>query len=171
MEMLKIRDPAQRRAIADVMEELTDYAVLVSRVVVMELELEATLNRFVTAVPPLPAVALIGRGVRHAFGIKSGLRIMGPAGDETERVRQQMGAGKFDAFVETANLMLERSVLRGPTDDQVAELQQYGWNPAGAAAVAIKRAEEEQAQSARLDADGGRWRRGRCVISSQLVNS
>ena len=52
MEMTKIRDPAQRRAIADVMEELTDFAVLVSRVVIMELELEATLNRFVAAAPP-----------------------------------------------------------------------------------------------------------------------
>src|SRR5690242_8277946 len=38
-EMLKIRDPAQRRNIADVMEELTDFATLVSRVVVMEVEL------------------------------------------------------------------------------------------------------------------------------------
>jgi hypothetical protein len=71
MEMLKIRDPAQRRAIADVMEELTDFAVLVSCVVITELELEATLNRFVVAMPPLPSVALVGRGLRHAFGINS----------------------------------------------------------------------------------------------------
>jgi len=161
MEVTKIRDPAQRRTIADVMEELTDFAVLVSRVVVMELELEATLNRFVVAVPPLPAVPLIGRGVRHAFGIKSGLRIMGPKGDATEQVRERMGAEQRDAFVANANLLLERSVLRGPTDEEVPALQQYGWNPAGAAVVAIKRAEEEQAQSGRLDEEGGRWRRGR----------
>lgn len=161
MEILKIRDPAQRRAIADVMEELTDFAALVSRVVIMELELEATLNRFVVAVPPLPPVALVGRGVRHAFGIKSGLRIMGPTGDQTEHVRRRMGAHEFDTFVASANLLLERSVLRGPTDDEVGKLQQYGWNPAGATAVAIKRAEEEHAQSGRLDQEGGRWRRGR----------
>jgi hypothetical protein len=161
MEMIKIRDPAQRRAIADVMEELTDFAVLVSRVVIMELELEATLNRFVVAVPPLPAIALVGRGVRHGLGIRSGLRIMGPAGDQTERVRQRMGAHEFDTFVTNANLLLERSVLRGPTDEEVPMLQQYGWNPAGVAAGAIKRAEEEQAQSGRLDEEGGRWRRGR----------
>src|SRR6266404_3444780 len=37
VEMLKIKDPAQRRAIANVMEELTNFAALVSRVVVMEL--------------------------------------------------------------------------------------------------------------------------------------
>jgi hypothetical protein len=161
MEVTKIRDPAQRRALADVMEELTDFAVLVSRVVIMELELEATLNRFVVARPPLPAIPLIGRGVRHAFGIKSGLRITGPSGDATEQVRERMGAEQFDAFVANANLLLERSVLRGPTDEEVPALQQYGWNPAGAAAVAIKRAQEEQSQSARLNEEGGRWRRGR----------
>jgi hypothetical protein len=109
----------------------------------------------------LPPVALVGRGVRHAFGIKSGLRIMGPACDETERVRHRMGAEEFDAFIANANLLLERSALRGPTDDEVGTLQQYGWNPARSAAVAIKRAEEEQVQSLRLDEEGGRWRRGR----------
>jgi hypothetical protein len=161
MEMVKIRDPAQRRTIADVMEELTDFSVLVSRVVIMELELEAALNRFVVAAPPLSPVALVGHGARHAFGIQSGLRVMGPEGDATEEVRQRMGAEHFDAFVANAHLLLERSVLRGPTDDEVPTLQQYGWNPAGAAAVAIKRAEEEQAQSGRLNEEGGRWRRGR----------
>ncbi len=160
MEMVTIRDPAQRRGIADVMEELTDFAALVSRVVIMELELEAALNRFATAVPPLPSVALIGRGGRHALGIQSGLRIMGPSGDETEHVRHQMGAQEFDAFVARANLLLERSLLRGPTDEEVGSLQPYGWSPAAASAVADKRAEEEQAQSRRLDG-GGPWRRGR----------
>lgn len=161
MEMVKIRDPAQRRTIADVMEELTDFAVLVSRIVIMELELEATLNRFGVAAPSLSPIALVGRGVRHAFGVRSGLRIKGPEGDATEQVRQRMGPEQFDAFVANANLLLERSVLRGPTDEEVQTLQQYGWNPAGAAAVAIKRAEEEQAQSSRLNEEGGRWRRGR----------
>jgi hypothetical protein len=63
----------------------------------------ASLNRFVVAVPPLPPIAVVGRGVRHAFGIQSGLRIMGPAGDETEHVPQRMGTREFDAFVENAN--------------------------------------------------------------------
>jgi len=153
------------------MEELTDFATLVSRVIIMELELEATLNQFVAAQPPLPAVALVGRGVRHAFGIKSGLRIMGPEGDATVQVRQRMGPEHFDAFVANANLLLERSALRGPTDE-VPALQQHGWNPAGAAAVAIKRAEEEQAQSGRLNEEGGRWRRGRLrdvIVARELL--
>jgi hypothetical protein len=90
MEMVKIRDPAQRRSIADVMEELTDFASLLNRVVVMELELQATLNRFVVAVPP-PPITLVGRGVGHAFGVKSGLRIRGPEGDVVQSVRSYDG--------------------------------------------------------------------------------
>jgi hypothetical protein len=86
---------------------------------------------------------------------------MGPEGDATEQVRQRMGPEHFDAFVANANLLLERSVLRDPTDEEVPAPQQSEWNPAGAAAVAIKRAEEEQAQSGRLNEEGGRWRRGR----------
>jgi hypothetical protein len=40
-EMLKIKDPAQRQTLAGVMEELTDFATLVSRVVAMECEISA----------------------------------------------------------------------------------------------------------------------------------
>jgi len=43
MEMNKIKDPSQRKAIADVMEELTGFASLLDRIVVMSLELDAML--------------------------------------------------------------------------------------------------------------------------------
>src|ERR1035441_9975426 len=42
-EMQKIKDPMQRRRLAEIMEELTDFSTLVSRVVVMELEFSALL--------------------------------------------------------------------------------------------------------------------------------
>ena len=76
-EMLKIKDPAQRRDIANVMEELTGFATLVSRVVVMEFELMAVLDRYAKAPSLLPMIPLIGQGVRHAFGLESGLKIIG----------------------------------------------------------------------------------------------
>src|ERR1019366_10024654 len=113
-EMLKIKDPAQRREIADVMEELTGFATLVSRVVVMEFELMAMLDRCGKVPSLLPMIPLIGRGVRHAFGLQSGLKIMGPSGDETDNVRDRMGPKVFDDFVAHANLEMERSILRGP---------------------------------------------------------
>jgi hypothetical protein len=168
IEMLKIKDPAQRQALADIMEELTDFAALVSRVVVMELELTAMLDPFAREPSPLPMIPLIGRGVRHAFGVQSGLRIMGPSGDETDRVRARKGAKAFDDFVAQANLLLERSALRGPTDGEVESLRALGWNPEAVRQVAERRAAEERVQTLRLDG-GGPWRHSRLrdVVSAR----
>ena len=160
LELLKIKNLAQRGVLAEVMEELTDFATLVSRVVVMELELAAMLGRTAQRAGPGLAIPLIGRGVRHTVGRKSGLRIMGPAGDETDRVRQRMGVEAFDEFVARANLFLERSALRGPTDSEVEGLRLRGWDPEAIMQVGERRAAEEQAQKLRLDG-GGPWRRGR----------
>lgn len=58
----------------------------------MEPELEATLNRFVVAVPPLPEVALVSRGVRHGFGIKSGRTMhFRPGGDIEVQATESTG--------------------------------------------------------------------------------
>ena len=168
-EMGKIKDPKQRRAIADVMEELTKFAALVSRVVVMELELSALLDRFAKEPSPLPAIPLIGRGVRHAAGRESGFKIMGPSGeDETERVRNRVGAQEFDDFMAQQNLLFERSVLRGPSDKEVENLRALGWNPEAVMQIGEKRAAEEREQTLRLDGES-LWRRSRLrdVISAR----
>jgi len=160
-EMLKIKDPAQRRDIANVMEELTGFATLVSRVVVMEFELTAMLDRCAKAPSLLPMIPLIGRGVRHAVGLQSGLRIMGPSGDETDGMRENMGAKVFDDFVAQANLDLERSVLRGPThNNEVKNMAALSWNPEAVMQVAETRADQERALTLRLNGEE-RWRRGR----------
>ena len=150
------------------MEELTDFAALVSRVIVMELEVAAMLDRFAREPSPLPMIPLIGRGVRHTAGVQSGLRIMGPSGDETDRVRDRMGAKVLDDLVAEANLLLERSVLRGPTDEEVQNLRALGWNPEAVTQVAERRAAEERAQTLRLDG-GGPWRHSRLrdVVSAR----
>lgn len=121
-EVLKIKDPAQRSELAIVMEELTDFAKLVSRVVVMELELTAMLDQFAKIPSPLPMVPLIGRGVRHAFGLQSGINIVGPSGDEGDQVRERMGETVFDDLMTQLNLNLERSALRGPRDKNEVDL-------------------------------------------------
>jgi len=160
-EMLKIKDPAQRREIADVMEELTGFATLVSRVVVMEFELMAMLDRCAKAPSLLPMISLIGRGVRHAFGLQSGLKIMGPSGDETDLVRARMGAKEFDDLAAKMNLDLERSLLRGPTDNnEVENLRALGRNPEAVMQVAERRAAQERDLTLRLNGEK-RWRRGR----------
>jgi hypothetical protein len=168
VEMLKIKDPVQRREIADVMEELTDFATLVSRVVVMEIELAAMLDWLAGIPSLLPMIPFIGRGVRHSFGLQSGLKIMGPAGDETERVRECMGPRVFDDLAAKMNLDLERSVLRGPNNNKIDGLLALGWNPEPVIQVAEKRAAEERELTLRLDNES-RWRRGRLrdVISAR----
>jgi hypothetical protein len=167
--MHKIKDPAQRRDLADVMEELTDFAALVSRVVVMELELTAMLDRLATEPSPLPKIPLIGRGVRHTAGRQSGFKIMGPSGDETDRARECMGAKAFDDFVAKANLLFERSALRGPADNnEIEDLRLLGWNPEAVTQIAERRTAQERDQALRLDG-GGPWRHSRLrdVVSAR----
>lgn len=168
-EMLKIKDPAQRRAVADVMEDLTQFATLLSRPIIMRLELNAMLDTLGYAPIQQAAIDLVGTGVRHAFGRQTGLKIMGPSGDETEAVRERVGHEKFDDIIAKANLMLERGILRGPADDEVDHMRSLGWSPETVMEVAENRAAEERAQSVRLDEEGGRWRRGRLrdVVSAR----
>jgi hypothetical protein len=160
-EVQKIKDPMQRRRLAEAMEELTDFSTLVSRVVVMELEFSALLDPVAKLPNPLSRTPLVGRGIRHAFGVRSGFSIMGPSGDETESFRQSYGAEAFDAFVVDATLNMERSILRGPEDaDEEKALRDLGYRPESPAAVAESRAEQEREFKRILDADP-KSRRGR----------
>ncbi|MGA8430636.1 MAG: hypothetical protein WB729_12515 [Candidatus Sulfotelmatobacter sp.] len=160
MEMDKIKNPEQRGDVAGVMEELSGYASLVNRATVMELELAAMLDRFVTEPILEPEISLLGRGVRHSLGRGSGLKIFGPSGDVTGEVRTRMGAEQFDSMVDKAKFLLEQSVLRGPTADEVGELRALGWQPQAAIRVAENRAIQEQGLTPHLD-DEAKLRRGR----------
>lgn len=168
MEMRKIKDPSQRQAIASVMEELTGFASLVDRNVVMKLELDTMLDPLAQEPSTLPRIPLLGQGVRHSFGRKSGVRISGPSGDATEEARLRMGAKAFDDFVAEAELLLNRSVLKGPDDDEVQTLRALGWKPEAATQVAEKRAAQEQKLTPMLDGETS-WRQGRLhdVISAR----
>jgi hypothetical protein len=160
-EMQKIKDPAQRRDLAEVMEELTDFATLIGRVVVMDCEISAMLDPFAKYANPLPNVPLVGRGVRHAFGLNSGIAIMDASGDATTQVRESIGSQKFDHFMAEMVLKMERSILRGPSNGtEVKDLRALGWNPEGPAKVAENRAVQERDFTIILDSEQ-RWRRGR----------
>jgi hypothetical protein len=84
MELYKIQSSRQREDLGAVIEELSGFATLLDRVVVMALEVRAALDALIGDVPsePLP---LIGRGVGYAFGVRGGLRVRNRAGrDVTE---------------------------------------------------------------------------------------
>ena len=160
-EVQKIKDPMQRRRLAEVMEELTHFSTLVSRVVVMELEFSALLDPIARLPNPLSKVPLVGRGIRHAFGLGSGFSVIGPSGDETESFRQRYGAEAFEAVMADTTLNMERSILRGPVDgDDENALRALGYKPERPAAVAESRAEQEREFKTILNADP-KSRRGR----------
>lgn len=144
MEMNKIKNPSQRRNVANVMEELTGFDSIVDRVTVMKLELDSMLDPLASEPSPLPRTALVGRGVFHTFGRAGGVRILGPRGDATEEVRLRVGVEAFDDLTAQAELLLNRSVLRGPDDCEVEELRAFGWKPEATIQVAEKRAAQER---------------------------
>jgi hypothetical protein len=161
VEVQKIKDPKQRKRLADVIEELTDFNTLIGRHVVMGAELSAVLDSIAEQPPPHEKLPLIGRGVRHAFGVHSGFSIMGPSGNETESFRQQYGAEAFDVYMKEAMLQMERSILRGPVDsDDEGDLRALGYKPEGQAAVAEARVEQEREFTRILDEEPNA-RRGR----------
>ena len=171
--MLKIKDPAQRLALAQVMEELTDFATLISRVAAMECELSAMLDPLAKLPSPLSKVPLVGRGVRHAYGLSSRIVIVGPSGeDATEELREEMGNLAFDRFLEEMFVKAERSMLRGPADpDEEQALRAFGYFPEGPRGITESRAAQERELKAILDSDP-HWRRGRLrdVVSARELN-
>lgn len=175
MEMANISDPRQRFDVAAVMEEFSDFASLVSRSLVMRLELEAALDAFAKPRPqPYAQVPVLCKGVLQAFGKRGGLRIRNPEGDDvTDTVRLDWPAGPeaFDKWRVDAERQLDRSVLRGPTDAEAPELRAAGWDPTVARKIADDRAAEERAQAARLLEGEPIWQseRLRDVVSARYM--
>lgn len=173
MEMAAIADPRQRFAVAAVMEELSRFICLVPATVMMRMEIDAALQRIVPGLRPCyPPIPLLGRGVLQAFGIRGGLRVASPMGDVTDTARQAWPGGPtaFDAWRETAERELDRSALRGPTDEEAPRLRALGWDPTAARSDAVQIARQEQEQAERFATDP-RWRRGRIrdVIAARYL--
>lgn len=169
--MLKIGSAEQRRALADVMEELTGFATVINRGVLMRLELMAMLDPFAKTPCVWQRVPLVGYGIFHASGRQNGFRITSPTGDVTNEVRERFGVKEFDELMAEMDLELQRSVLRGPSNDQVEELRAFGWNPQAVIDQAGRRAAQEQSLGPKLDGPEN-WRHGRLrdvVAARELI--
>lgn len=162
MEMAGIRAPRQRFDVAAVMEELSAYGCLMSGPTVTALELDAALARVAGTSERHAPLPLIGRGGLQAFGKVGGLRVRSSDGDVTDALRRDWpgGAKAFDAWLVEAELTLDRALLRGPTDDEVAKLEALGWDPTFTSRAAAERAEQQRHHSRVLD-DHPQWRPGR----------
>src|SRR5437870_12545148 len=74
IEMLKIKDWNQRKAVADIMEQLTHFSTLLNRSILMKLEFSTAVERFTKEQKHLPVMSLVGRGVFHCYGKPGGFK-------------------------------------------------------------------------------------------------
>jgi hypothetical protein len=164
LEMNRIRSARQRFDVAGVMEELSDFACLMDRTLVIRLELQEAFCRLLGEGARIySALPLLGNGAIQAFGMRGGLRIRDREGqDVTEdaRARWPEGPEAFDTWQREAERRLNRAVLAGPQEDERQELQEAGWRPEKVMEVGEKRAQQENDQ-AKLLSEEPRWRRGR----------
>lgn len=174
MEMATIRDANRRADLAAAMEELSEFATILSSTIIREVELEAALDKLVA--PPLSnfiPVQLIGRGDGYAFGRRGGFRIV-DANDEDalDKVRKGWpdGPEAFDVWFAEAERGAQRRFLAGPPDSDILALKDQGWNPNAARDVAQRRVKQHCDLAAELQKDP-RWRRGRLrdIISARYL--
>jgi hypothetical protein len=120
----------QRLDVAMVMEELSGFATLISRAVVMQIELDAVLDALTgTGLRAYNRLPIVGQGMPYAYGRRGGFRVRSERGDVTDEIRARLGP-EFDRRLAQAEEDLNRAILRGPgSDAEEAELRADGWNP------------------------------------------
>jgi hypothetical protein len=164
MEVSKIGSHRQRKDLREVIERVSSYRVITSRVVIAQHEVEALLDDLVgPSSDPINTMDYLDWGVARAFGKVGGFRMIGDDGEDiTAEVRAQHpdGPEAFDMILMKGELDLNRKSLGGPTPEEEPALRADGWDPRAAYEVANRRAQQEIAQVARFDADPA-WRRDR----------
>lgn len=127
-EVIKIKDPAQRRALARVIEELSDFNYLASHVDVIRLELQTTLDRLTgTRGLGWGPIDLVGRSALNVMGRVGGLRVMQDGEDVTSSLLAD-DPSWVDRLAEM-NRISERMLLHGPDDVEARELRADGYQP------------------------------------------
>jgi hypothetical protein len=165
-EVCKKTSHRQRRDLREVMELLSRYAVVTSRPDIGTHEVEAMLDLHVGPNPnPINATLYLDWGIARAFGRVGGFRIRDEddSRDVTEETRANWPCGPeaFDASFASAELLLNRQVLEGPSSaEEEAYLRTLGYERTGHMLTMQRRAEQEIEQVGRFDGDPN-WRRGR----------
>jgi hypothetical protein len=173
-EVCKMASYERRRELREVMEQLSRYLVVASRSDISTHELETMLDQVVgPSTTPINTMPYLDWGIARAFGRVGGFRIRDKEDDRdvTDEVRAKWPEGPeaLDAMFASAELMLNRQVLDGPSSpEEEAELRAVGYDRRGHMGTAQRRAEQELEQVARFDNDPS-WRRGRIrdVVSAR----
>jgi hypothetical protein len=171
-ELTAIKDPKQRKHIADVMEALSGFGYLLGRPEIARLEIEAGIEDLLGEPSRLPPIPLIGRSFGWAFGMVGGMKIIDADGNDASiSARREMGIDKYEAFMRFANYTIERAMLDGPPDDELPALRENGYDPEAVRGEQASRLAFELDLSARLD-DNPKWRRGRLrdVVSAREIS-
>jgi hypothetical protein len=175
MEVSRIGSYRQRRDLRNVIERVSRFQVVTSRVAIANHEVEALLDRIVGPSPdPVNGMDYLDWGVARAFGMVGGFRVKNT--DTGEDVTDDAalaypdGAQAFYNRMAQAELHLNRKTLDGPTPEEEPGLRAEGWNPAAGYEVAARRAVQELEQVDRLNEDPT-WRgeRLRDVIAAREV--
>ncbi len=175
MEVAKIGQHRRRRDLRDVIELVSRYQVITSRVIIANHEVEALLDALVgPSSRPINTMDYLDWGVARAFGMVGGFRIRDRQTDEdvTEEAAAKFvdGPDAFHRKLALAELELNRKTLEGPTADEEPALRADGWNPRAGYEVAAQRAAQELDQVERFNGDPS-WRgeRIRDVIAAREV--
>ncbi len=166
-EVTKIKDPAQRRALASVIEELTDFTYLVSHVDVLRLELQTTLDNLTgTRGLGWTPTDLLGKSALNVVGRVGGLQII----QEGEDVTAKMLAAdpSWAERLATMNRMAERMLLQGPDDQEAAEIRAGGYQPELVEQQIVDNAALEAAWSTQIEKYRGTYVMRDLVIARYL---
>jgi hypothetical protein len=173
-EVAKITDPKQRRRLAEVMEEFSDFNYLPGRVTVAELEFDAGIAKVMGEQPRLETISLLRPTFGQVFGMVGGMQIVDADGrDSSDAVRARMTDDDYFALRQRMNVEVERRMLRGPSDEELLKLRRDpSYRPEVAIASHQSRVEWE-VDAERVLNKAPKWRRGRLrdfVAAREIVH-
>ncbi|MEU8076027.1 hypothetical protein AB0B31_11295 [Catellatospora citrea] len=150
-----VPSPRQRSHVADIMEELSDFAYLLGRPFLVRMEIAAGLDKIHNSPTSYASMPLLHSSALWAFGQRSGFKFVDDAGNDIEP-----GDEASDKLLAEMNYFLERKLLEGPQDHEIPELRKRGYDPEIYAAGIQSRLDFELGTSAFLN-NNPAWRRGR----------
>ena len=176
MEIANIRQHRQRRHLRDIIEYLSGYRVVMSRLLIIEREIEAVLDtRFGPTDNPLIAIPYLDQGVLRALGIDGRFRIVDEVGDEVhdgvvDAHLLGLGEIEYSDLPALAEVMLNRGIIEGPRPDDESELRKLGWipRPTGPATTDLADRENDIAERLRKEQNWYRQRL-RDVVAAREV--
>jgi hypothetical protein len=157
-----VPSPRQREHVADTMEELSDFAYILGRQSLVQLEITAGLDKLYGTPASYESAPLLQNSALWAFGRNSEFRFINEyTGEDLEPwLRKELGDESFEKQLAEMNYIRERKLLEGPQDAEIADLRKRGYAPETYEVGIQSRLDFELKTSAFLN-NNPSWRRGR----------